>query len=233
MKYLEAPMNYFSKLFLKNDAAVNVDDNNINNDELWHGAYFNILEIFKHCRIIDGTYAKSVSTESVESSIDYLFNHIEYLKNVDDSATFKSGLKEEFNELLVVHNQVSENDNLIQTGNIVEVKQDDYVLPRVAEITSVHNNNTCTIKFVDMTEKVVNTTLLTPHIRDYLSFYYTWKNMFPHWYRLMKVLAIFQPSSAAAERVFSQLAMFNKQQYGIRQENIWVTCALRVHKMFL
>ena len=55
-------------------------------------------------------------------------------------------------------------------------------------------------------------------------------NVDPEWMELVKILVLLQPSSAAAERVFSQLAgMFSKSQMSLLQDTMWIVIALRFH----
>ena len=76
-------------------------------------------------------------------------------------------------------------------------------------------------------EKKVPHDRIKPHMKDLLTYYYGMRNDFPTWYEFVSLLVLLQPSSAAAERVFSQLSgIFSKQQGRLLQSGIWVAIAL-------
>ena len=82
--------------------------------------------------------------------------------------------------------------------------------------------------FSDANENNVPRTRVDKQITSYLKYYNAIRTQFPNWFRLICIVVLFQPSSAAAERVFSQMtAMFRKNQNGTYQESVWATCALR------
>ena len=67
-------------------------------------------------------------------------------------------------------------------------------------------------------------------VRDFLKYFHLIREEFPEWLELVKILVLLQPSSAAAERVFSQLAgMFSKNQMHLLQDTLWIVIALRFH----
>ena len=71
-------------------------------------------------------------------------------------------------------------------------------------------------------------------IENYVQYYKDIECECLAWYELAKILVLYQPSSAAAERVFSMLArLFSKQQLSLLQNNIWIVLALRFHERYL
>ncbi len=69
--------------------------------------------------------------------------------------------------------------------------------------------------FSDANDNNVPRTRVDKQITSYLKHYNAIRTQFPNWFRLICIVVLFQPSSAAAERVFSQMtAMFRKNQNG-------------------
>ena len=84
------------------------------------------------------------------------------------------------------------------------------------------------------TEEEVTLNRISLKIENYVQYYKDIKHECPAWYELAKILVLYQPSSAAAERVFSMLArLFSKQQLSLLQNNIWIVLALRFHERYL
>ena len=84
------------------------------------------------------------------------------------------------------------------------------------------------------TEEEVTSNRISLKIENYVQYYKDIERECPAWYELAKILVLYQPSSAAAERVFSMLArLFSKQQLSLLQNNIWIVLALRFHERYL
>lgn len=63
----------------------------------------------------------------------------------------------------------------------------------------------------------------------FLEFFFLFKNYEPisHWARGARVVALFQPSSAAMERVFSIVSRFTDQQSSMKEDYMQLVCMLR------
>ena len=120
------------------------------------------------------------------------------------------------------------------------VQCDHHKIPRVAQITAV-DNDTSTVsveflgdKFLETdpdSEDDVEMERITPQIGSYLTYYNKLRAEFPEWLEFAKLLGVFHGSSAAAERVFSQLAqMFSKQQLHMLEKWVYISIALRYNK---
>ena len=100
----------------------------------------------------------------------------------------------------------------IEVNEIVEVEVANYAIPQIARITSITNDgNNFNVEFIgkinnnednaDLLENNVPRIHVDKQITLYLSYYNSLRSQFPDWFRLICIVVLFQPSSAAAERV--------------------------------
>tara|TARA_B100000795_G_C22567161_1_gene348601 strand:- start:165 stop:707 length:543 start_codon:yes stop_codon:yes gene_type:complete len=176
--------------------------------------------------------------------IETIFELLPVLNNWPDKDEWKRKLKETFPKLKSRH--ISEYmDDKHKIGDIVDVKYKGYPVPRVAEITAIPGitNDTYTVKYKGKLthsktdhkiEENVSPGRITRKVDDFLEYYYEATLVdidFTVWLELIEIFVLLQPSSAAAERIFSQLAgRFSKQQMSLIQNSIWTTIALIFHK---
>ena len=203
------------------------------------------FNIFKHIELIgNGRQAKSCGIEEMNTMIETIFELLPVLNNWPDKDEWKRKLKETFPKLKSRH--ISEYmDDKHKIGDIVDVKYKGYPVPRVAEITAIPGitNDTYTVKYKGKLthsktdhkiEENVSPGRITRKVDDFLEYYYEATLVdidFTVWLELIEIFVLLQPSSAAAERIFSQLAgRFSKQQMSLIQNSIWTTIALIFHK---
>ena len=206
--------------------------------------YASSLEIFKLMGMANGRSAKSESPSDMNSMIDKIFEILPVLSNWPDKEDWKQKLKDTFPELKEVHiNQYMDDTNGI--GDIVDVRYEGYPVPRVAKITAIPGIESATYSVEykgrrkhdtadkDEEDGVVPERILRK-VDDFLEYYVNVCKIdikFKVWLELVEIFVLLQPSSAAAERVFSQLAgRFSKQQLALIQDSIWTTIALILHK---
>jgi hypothetical protein len=206
--------------------------------------YASSLKIFKLMAMANGRLAKSKSPSDMNSMIDEIFEILPVLNNWPDKEDWKQKLKDTFPKLKTIH--ISQYmDDTHRIGDIVDVRYEGYPVPRVAKITAIPSIETTTYSVEykgrrkhntadkDEEDGVVPERILRK-VDDFLEYYVDVCNIdikFKVWLELVEIFVLLQPSSAAAERVFSQLAgRFNKQQMALIQDSIWTTIALILHK---
>ena len=84
----------------------------------------------------------------------------------------------------------------------------------------------------DITEEDnVQAERVVPDVESFYQYFVDLGEGYKDWVDFVEILVLLKPSSAAAERVFSQLAqMFTKQQMQLNQRWIFICIALRYNK---
>jgi hypothetical protein len=222
--YMQPCQDYFVRMFTSN------------------GDCYDALNLFRQFRIVDPVVVseENLQRRDIQVHVDCIFEKLKYISNLQDNdkRTFKEGLLAEFPALKNEHEKFTL-ESEIEVNEIVEVEVANYAIPRIARVTSITNDgNNFNVEFIgkinnnednaDLRENNVPRIRVDKQITSYLSYYNSLRSQFPNWFRLICIVVLFQPSSAAAERVFSQMtAMFRKNQDGTYQDSVWATCALR------
>jgi hypothetical protein len=207
-------------------------------DKYTTGPFVDSMELFKPARIVNPNFAKSCSQDDANSMIDGLFQKVPYLNNCSNKNAWAEKLKNTFEAMKAKHVSHLMNDTL-EIGDKVMVRCANHPVPRAAEVKAVPMiaGDKISVEYKGQkkeqtepdTDDVDPERVILP-VKDFLKYFHLLREEFPEWLELVKILVLLQPSSAAAERVFSQLAgMFSKNQMNLLQDTLWIVIALRFH----
>jgi len=207
-------------------------------DKYTTGPFKESLELFRLAKIVNPNFAKTCSQANGFKMIDDIFEHLPYLKNCSNKDQWMKNLKDSFSSLKAKHATLLMSDKL-KIGDKVLVRCMNHPVPRAAEVMGVPmiHGDKISVKYKgqkkdesDLEEEDVLPGRVILPVRDFLKYFHEIRDEFPEWMELVKILVLLQPSSAAAERVFSQLAgMFSKSQMSLLQDTMWIVIALRFH----
>ena len=201
------------------------------------GALVEVMKLFDAFKICNPNPSRVINGATAAKKLDYIFENVPYLKKHEDKVRWLANLKTTFPAIQQKHITNLMSDRLV-IGSTCHVSCAGYAVPRVGRVTFV-GADTYNIKYLgdsfkveqDETEDAVIADRVTPLIECYLEYYYNLGRGYEDWVNLVEILVLLAPSSASAERVFSQLAqMFTKQQMSLNQRWIFTCIALRFNK---
>ena len=237
-KYLQPTTDYTLSFFDGLDdyfSKFNTDKNGEGNETV--GDLVEVLRLFKAMKVVNPAVAKGMSQVIAIEKLTFLFDNVPYLANHPDKQRWLTNLIATFAATKAKHASNMMTDRLV-VGSICHVTCDTQQIPRVARVTS-KGQDTFSVKFLgeifnedDSTEEDdVQAERVVPDIESFYRYFVDLGEGFEDWVNLVEVLVLLQPSSAAAERVFSQLSqMFTPQQMKLNQKWIFICIALRFNK---
>jgi len=236
--YLKPTTDYTLSFFDGLDeyfSQFNTDKNGV--DEETEGDLVEVMRLFKAMQVVNPDLVKGMSKEIAVEKLTFLFENVPFLENHPQKQRWLDNLIATFPAAKAKHVSNMMTDRLV-VGSICHVTCDTQQIPRVARVTK-KGPDTFSVKYLgeifnedDSTEEDdVQAERVVPDIESFYQYFVTLGEGYKDWVNLVEVLVLLQPSSAAAERVFSQLAqMFTPQQMKLNQKWIFICIALRFNK---
>ena len=225
---------------------------NFDNIDLHSGVCNGMLKIYEAARIANPKV--DMEPDVVKRYIDYLFQNIPYFRTQGPGwqAQEKEQLMNEYTDGLREKFQQAAMPTELDINDECEVIRPGYSVPRIAVITNIETDYNGVkffhVKWLSHMEHIyyqdenaveeeggvyiVAAERVSPQADSILELFAREEmQQYKAWQRLVKILVLLQPSSAAAERVFSLLTtMFSKKQRRTLQKFIFTAIAQRMHR---